>query len=114
MSLFRALMTGHSGACTFHADSPRETADRLAGLMGADMGINRADALRSISGAIDLQIQIGIRYDKRRVISISQVEKELKNGVVTYNPLWRYDETSPVNDPRWARVGDWKRSTLEE
>ena len=114
MSLFRALMTGHSGACTFHADSPRETADRLAGLMGADMGINRADALRSISGAIDLQIQIGIRYDKRRVISISQIEKELKNGVVTYNLLWRYDETSPVNDPRWTRVGDWKRSALEE
>jgi pilus assembly protein CpaF len=26
MSLFRALMTGHSGACTFHADSPREAA----------------------------------------------------------------------------------------
>ena len=38
MSLFRALMTGHSGACTFHADSPREAARRLATVMGADAG----------------------------------------------------------------------------
>ena len=29
MSLFRALMTGHSGACTFHADSPREAARQI-------------------------------------------------------------------------------------
>jgi pilus assembly protein CpaF len=36
MSLFRALMTGHSGACTFHADSPREAARRLATVMGAE------------------------------------------------------------------------------
>ncbi|MBU3983824.1 MAG: Flp pilus assembly complex ATPase component TadA, partial [Proteobacteria bacterium] len=39
LSLFRALMTGHSGACTFHADSPREAARRLATVMGADAGV---------------------------------------------------------------------------
>jgi pilus assembly protein CpaF len=114
MSLFRALMTGHSGCCTLHAESPRETADRLAGLMGTDMGINRADALRTVSSAIDLQVQIGIRHDKRRVISISQVEKELKNGAVWFNTLWRYDETSSVSEPRWDRVGAWKQTNQDE
>ncbi len=114
MSLFRALMTGHSGCCTLHAESPRETADRLAGLMGTDMGINRADALRTVASAIDLQVQIGIRHDKRRVISISQVEKELKNGAVWFNTLWRYDETSSVSEPRWDRVGSWKQTNQDE
>jgi pilus assembly protein CpaF len=114
MSLFRALMTGHSGCCTMHAESPRETADRLAGLMGTDMGINRADALRTVASAIDLQVQIGIRHDKRRVISISQVEKELRNGAVWFNTLWRYDEASPAGEPRWTRTGEWKQPEQEQ
>ena len=114
MSLFRALMTGHSGCCTLHAESPRETADRLAGLMGTDMGINRADALRTVASAIDLQVQIGIRHDKRRVISISQVEKELKNGAVWFNTLWRYDESSSASEPRWMRTSEWKQASAEE
>lgn len=114
MSLFRALMTGHSGCCTLHAESPRETADRLAGLMGTDMGINRADALRTVASAIDLQVQISIRHDKRRVISISQIEKDLKNGAVWFNTLWRYDETSPAAEPRWDRVGAWKQTGQDE
>jgi pilus assembly protein CpaF len=113
MSLFRALMTGHSGCCTLHAESPRETADRLAGLMGTDMGINRADALRTVASAIDVQVQIGIRHDKRRVISISQVEKELKSGSVWFNTLWRYDESSSLGEPRWMRTGEWKQNEQE-
>ncbi len=114
MSLFRALMTGHSGCCTLHAESPRETADRLAGLMGTDMGVNRTDALRTVASAIDVQVQIGIRHDKRRVISISQVEKELKNGAVWFNTLWRYDESSSVSEPRWNKTGDWQQPGSEE
>ena len=114
MSLFRALMTGHSGCCTLHAESPRETADRLAGLMGTDMGVNRTDALRTVASAIDVQVQIGIRHDKRRVISISQVEKELKNGAVWFNTLWRYDESSTVGEPRWNKTGDWQQPGSEE
>jgi pilus assembly protein CpaF len=114
MSLFRALMTGHSGCCTLHAESPRETADRLAGLMGTDMGVNRADALRTVASAIDVQVQIGIRHDKRRVISISQLEKELKNGAVWFNTLWRYDENSPAGEPRWNKTGEWQQPGSEE
>ena len=45
VNLFRALMTGHSGACTFHADSPREVARRLATVMGADAGVRPGPAI---------------------------------------------------------------------
>ncbi len=111
MSLFRALMTGHSGCCTLHAESPRETADRLAGLMGTDMGINRADALRTVASAIDIQVQIGIRHDKRRVISISQVEKELKNGTVWFNRSGAMTKLFRRRSPRWNKTGEWKQRT---
>jgi pilus assembly protein CpaF len=108
-TLFRALMTGHSGACTFHAETPRETVKRLANVMGMDTGLtNKTDAFDSIASAIDLQIQISIRHDKRRVVSISNVAKELKNGNVWFDPIWKYEEGSSVKDPVWNKVGELK------
>jgi len=101
MSLFRALMTGHSGACTFHADSPREAARRLATVMGADAGVHLHEANQMIAAAVDLLVQIGIRHETRRVVSIANVSKELVNGDVGFDPIYRYAETSPAGQPRW-------------
>jgi pilus assembly protein CpaF len=105
MSLFRALMTGHSGACTFHADSPREAARRLATVMGADAGVKPHEANQMISDAVDLLVQIGIRHEVRRVVAISNVSKDLKNGDVFFEPIYRYLEESLVTEPRWDKVG---------
>lgn len=106
MSLFRALMTGHSGACTFHADSPREAARRLATVMGADAGVKPHEANQMISDAVDLLVQIGIRHEVRRVVAISNVSKDLKNGDVFFEPIYRYLEESLVTEPRWERLGE--------
>ena len=108
MSLFRALMTGHSGACTFHADSSREAARRLATVMGADAGVRAHEANQMIADAIDLFVQIGIRHETRRVVAIANVVKELKNGDIVFDPIYRYDETSPAGETRWEQVGDLK------
>lgn len=105
MSLFRALMTGHSGACTFHADSPREAARRLATVMGADAGVRSNEANQMIADAVDLLVQIGIRHETRRVVAIANVSKELVKGDVGFDPIYRYDETSPVGQPRWETTG---------
>jgi pilus assembly protein CpaF len=105
MSLFRALMTGHSGACTFHADSPREAARRLATVMGADAGVRGHEANQMIADAVDLLVQIGIRHENRRVVAIANVAKELKSGDVGFDPIFRYDETSPAAEPRWEQTG---------
>lgn len=105
MSLFRALMTGHSGACTFHADSPREAARRLATVMGADAGVRSHEANQMIADAVDLLVQIGIRHETRRVVAIANVSKELVNGNVGFDPIYRYDESSPVGQPRWEATG---------
>ena len=101
MSLFRALMTGHSGACTFHADSPREAARRLATVMGADAGVKPHEANQMICDAIDLLVQIGIRHEVRRVITISNISKELKNGDVFFEPVYKYVEGSEPDSPIW-------------
>jgi pilus assembly protein CpaF len=108
MSLFRALMTGHSGACTFHADSPREAARRLATVMGADTGVRAHEANQMIADAVDLLVQIGIRHETRRVVAIANVSKELKSGDVGFDPIFRYDETSLDGTPRWEQIGELK------
>jgi pilus assembly protein CpaF len=108
MSLFRALMTGHSGACTFHADSPREAARRLATVMGADAGVKPHEANQMICDAVDLLVQIGIRHEVRRVIAISNVSKDLKNGDVYFEPIYRYREESSAVEPYWEKIGELK------
>jgi len=105
MSLFRALMTGHSGACTFHADSPREAARRLATVMGADTGVRLHEANQMICDAVDLLVQIGIRHEVRRVTAISNVAKDLKNGDVYFEPIYRYIEESSAAESRWEKLG---------
>lgn len=105
MSLFKVLMTGHSGACTFHADSPREAVRRLATVMGADAGVKPHEANQMISESVDLLVQIGIRHEVRRVITISNVAKDLKNGDVFFEPIYRYIEGSSAEEPRWERFG---------
>jgi pilus assembly protein CpaF len=106
LSLFRAMLTGHSGASTFHADNPREAVRRLTTVLGADTGMRPGDALRLIAEAVDVLVQIGIRHEVRRVTVISSVAKELKDGDIALAPLFRYDEASAQGQPGWNQVGE--------
>jgi pilus assembly protein CpaF len=114
LSLFRAMMTGHSGACTFHADNPREAVRRLTTVLGADAGVSPSDALQLIAEAIDLLVQIGIRDEVRRVTVIANVAKELKNGDIRFEPIYRLDDPLPESQPRWTKVGDLHPRILAE
>jgi len=113
-ALFSAMTTGHSGASTFHAESPRDTVERVITEMGMHSQARPVEIQRTFASAIDLHIQIGIRHDTRRVISISNVAKDLKDGRVFFEPVWRYDEGSPANAPRWNKVGALKTTYTEE
>jgi pilus assembly protein CpaF len=105
-ALFRAMMTGHSGACTFHADSPREAASRLATIMGADAGVKKADANQMTADSVDVLVQIGIRHEQRCVTTIAQMARELKGGEVWFEPLYLFDESSPPGEPSWKKLAD--------
>jgi len=106
MSLFRALMTGHSGACTFHADSPREAVRRLATVMGADSGVRPLEANQMIADGIDVLVQIGIRHEVRRVLAVSNITRDLAGGEVLFKPIFQYVETSSDEQPVWEHVGE--------
>jgi pilus assembly protein CpaF len=113
-ALFSAMTTGHSGASTFHAESPRDTVERVITEMGMHSQARPAEIQRTFASAIDMQVQIGIRHDKRRLLSISNVAKELKDGKVFFEPIWKYEEDSPMETPRWSRVGKLKQAWQEE
>ena len=110
MALLRALMTGHAGACTLHADSPREAFERLKTLMGSDVGVSPRDAARMIAASVDLLVQIGIVDEVRRVTAVARVDKKLHGGEAWFNPLWRLDPNAPADAPSWERVAETEKS----
>jgi pilus assembly protein CpaF len=103
LAMFRALLTGHSGACTFHADSPREAFRRLATIMGADEGIRPHEAAQVIADSIDLLVQIGVRHEVRRVTEITRVSRKTNGQSVRFGILWQYDVQSTPTETRWIQ-----------
>jgi pilus assembly protein CpaF len=73
--------------------------------MGADAGVRPHEANQLICDAVDLLVQIGIRHEVRRVTAISNVSKDLKNGDVFFEPIYRYIEESSATEPRWEKLG---------
>jgi pilus assembly protein CpaF len=104
LALFRSLLTGHSGACTFHADSPREAFRRLATIMGADEGIHPHEAAQVMADSLDLLVQIGVRHEVRRVIDIVLIGRAVIGQKVRYQHLWQFDEQSPPEQPGWVEI----------
>ena len=99
----RAFLAGETS--TFHADSPQEAAHRLAKVMGTDARVLPDQAYQMIADAVDVLVQIGIRKEVRRVVEIARVCKDLSDGEVGFEAVFRYCEDSPANAPRWERVG---------
>jgi pilus assembly protein CpaF len=114
LSLFRAMMTGHFGSCTFHADSPREAVRRLTTVLGADADVRPSEAHQLIAEAIDLLVQIGIRDEIRRVTAVANVAKELRNGEIHFDPIYTLDDSSPAGSPRWNKVGELRQRIVAE
>jgi len=103
MALFRAMMTGHSGACTFHADHPEEAVERMATILGTDQRIGREPALQMIASSVDLLVQIGIRQEARRVTSISTIVPGRVNEALQFRPVYRFLEESAKGLPAWEK-----------
>lgn len=112
MALLRAMMTGHAGACTLHADSPEEALRRLATLLGSEKGVSPHDATRMIASSVDLLVQINIIDEVRRVTAIARLEKKSRDEYARITPLWRYDEqNSTPGQPRWLRVEETEKKS---
>jgi len=104
LAMFRALLTGHSGACTFHADSPREAFRRLATIMGADENVRPHEAAQVMADSLDLLVQIGLRKEVRRVTEIVQIGRIAHGQMVRFRRLWQYDDHASVEHPHWIKA----------
>ena len=74
--------------------------------MGADTGVHAREANQMLADAIDLLVQIGIRKEVRRVTAICRLAQELKNNDLDFEPLYRFDDSSPADAPRWEKLGE--------
>lgn len=103
--LFRAMMSDHAGMSTFHAESPALAVERMALLLEADTRTSAAAARKMFVAALDWLMQIGFDADgRRRVFQIVEVNADLVQGEVTFNPLVAYR-----GNGGWDRVGEPKR-----
>ena len=103
MAMFRALLTGHSGACTFHADSPREAFRRLATIMGADENVRPHEAAQVMADSLDLLVQLGVRHEVRRVTEIVQISRVAQGQKVRYQTVWQLDPNASKDKPSWSQ-----------
>ena len=90
-TLFRAQMSDHPGLSTFHATDPHHAVHRMALIMFADEGIRMAAAKSNFAQAIDLIVQIGWLNDRRQIVGIWAVHKELKGGDVFMEDVYLAD-----------------------
>ena len=55
-------------------------------------------------------VQIGIRKEEHQVVEIGRVSKDLREGEVGFEPLFRYVDDSPVDAPGWERADQGDRN----
>lgn len=94
MSLFRAQMSDHPGLSTFHAENPDSAIERLCTLVSMDMKIDSGATMRTFVHAVDLLVQIGYHNDKRCLMGVWEVERQLVDGRVAFRKLYEVGDTS--------------------
>ena len=93
LEMLQAMNTGHDGSMsTGHGNSPRDMLSRLETMVltGAELPLQ---AVRSqISSAIDILIHLGrLRDRSRRILMIAEIGG-IKDGEITLNPLYEFQE----------------------
>jgi pilus assembly protein CpaF len=112
IDMLQALNTGHDGSLsTGHANSPSDMLSRLESLvlLGADIPLTAVR--KQIASAIDIIIHLGrLRDRSRRLLEITEV-LDCRNGEITLNPLYVFEESGEEN----GRIkGDFvKRNRLQ-
>lgn len=88
LSLFRALMSDHSGLTTFHANGPQEALSRLGVIMFSDAQVP-FDASRSLfRQAIHQVVHIGFEGGKRKVLGIHKIQQQGRYNRVNFECIY--------------------------
>lgn len=96
LDMLQAMNTGHDGSMTtLHANSPHDAIHRLQ-LLAGFAGFSGSEQMlyQQIASALDLMIHVARLSDgRRRVLSIVRI-KQVLDGQLQMQELFRYDEAS--------------------
>ena len=107
IDMLQSLNTGHCGASTGHANSPRDMLSRLETMVLMGMELPLAAVQRQIASAIDIIIHLGrIRDKSRKVLQIVEV-LGYENGEIKLQTLYEFQEREVVDGKiqgEWVKV----------
>lgn len=107
IDMLQSLNTGHCGASTGHANSPRDMLSRLETMVLMGMELPLAAVQRQIASAIDIIIHLGRLRDKsRRVLQIVEV-LGYEDGEIKLQTLYEFQEREVVDGKiqgEWVKV----------
>ena len=110
VDMLQAMNTGHISMSTGHANSAYDMLYRLETMSLMGMGELPLTAVRGqIAAGIDIIVHLGrLRDRSRKVLEISEVEKELDGaGRIRLNPLFRFVEDT--NNSKEKIKGEWRK-----
>ncbi len=88
LSLFRALMSDHSGLTTFHANGPQEVLARLGVIMFADSNVPFEASRSMFRQAIHLIVHIGFEGGQRKVLGVHRVQPQGRTNRIHFDCLY--------------------------
>lgn len=122
--LLSALLTGHSGASTIHANDSNEAIPRMSALASQDGLVTRESAYDLIAGAIDIIIVVKhFPIDgSRRIVSVDEVETEPieENGrrILRTKPIWKFIDDGLDDNGRvtghWEQIGKLSQERIDK
>lgn len=109
IDMLQSMNTGHCGASSGHANSPKDMLSRLETmvLMGMDLPLSAVQ--RQIASAIDIIVHLGRLRDKsRKVLEIVEV-LGYEDGEIKLQTLYAFQERNEIDgriQGEWEKVHD--------
>ena len=109
VDMLQSLNTGHCGASTGHANTPKDMLSRLETMVLMGMDIPLAAIQRQIASAIDIIVHIGrLRDRSRKVLQIVEV-LGYEDGEIKMQTLYEFQEREMINgriQGEWVKVNE--------
>ena len=109
IDMLQSLNTGHCGASSGHANSPKDMLSRLETMVLMGMEIPLTAVQRQIASAIDIIVHLGRLRDKsRKVLQIVEV-LGYENEEIQLQTLFEFREKEVVNgriQGEWVKVNE--------
>lgn len=112
VDMLQSLNTGHCGASTGHANTPRDMLSRLETMVLMGLDIPLPAVQRQIASAIDIIIHIGrLRDGSRKVLEIVEI-LGYANGEIQMQTLYEFQEREMINERiqgEWVKVNELQK-----